>query len=135
MPVIYQDKITRADIQAHPERLYVFGDNFEERGLGGQAKDCRGEPNTIGIPTKRAPHMGPDAFLTDADYGKWWGRAKPKLDRIAAAIGAGREVVIPSAGIGTGLAQLEKRAPTIWLALLAALNQLAKDASSMADKP
>lgn len=52
MPIIKIKRFTRADLQAHPARLYVFGDNFQQRGLGGQTKECRGEPNAIGILTQ-----------------------------------------------------------------------------------
>lgn len=57
--------ITRAYIQKHPNRLFIFGDNLLKQGLGGQAKECRGEPNTFGIPTKRRPSWDVDAFFTD----------------------------------------------------------------------
>lgn len=114
MPIVKCDKIHRAVIRLEPERLYVFGDNFAGTGYGGQARECRGEPNSVGIPTKRAPHMREDAFLTDADLEEWRRRAEPAFSRIEEALANGQTVVLPTAGIGTGLAQLEQRAPAIW---------------------
>ena len=113
MPVIFEERITRAEIRKHPERIYVFGDNLEKRGFGGLARECRGEPNAIGIPTKKAPSMAESAFFSDADYGLWLKATKPAWQRIKQAIFEGKTVVFPKAGLGTGLAQLLGRAPRI----------------------
>lgn len=113
MPVIFQERIERADLRANPARLYVFGDNEARRGMGGQAGACRGEPNAVGVATKRAPSMAESAMWSDADF-----------DRCAAIIDAdmaplfkharnGGLVVFPAAGIGTGLSQLPQRAPRL----------------------
>ena len=42
------------DARRHRDRLFVFGDNDARRGLAGQAA-IRGEPNAIGLATKRSP--------------------------------------------------------------------------------
>jgi hypothetical protein len=39
--------ITRAMVKADRASLFVFGDNMEGRGFGGQAAAMRGELNTI----------------------------------------------------------------------------------------
>ena len=106
----YRDFITRKMLQTEPDVLFVFGDNFLERGLGGQARAMRGEPNAVGIPTKRKPTMKEDAFLTDADSFEWARRSDKALRRLFLHKGL---IVWPTNGIGTGLAQLEKRAPMI----------------------
>ena len=63
MTVIIREYIAHKGIRAHPCRLYGFGDNhLERKGYGGQARECRGEANAIGIPTKRAPSMRENAF-------------------------------------------------------------------------
>jgi len=49
MPILYQDQIKRDDLRAHPDRIYLFGDNVARQGRGGQAKEMRGEPNALGI--------------------------------------------------------------------------------------
>lgn len=114
MTLLYMKKYTRAYIKAHPDWLFVFGDNLERKGLGGQAAEARGEPNAIGIATKRKPTMEPDAFLSDSDYANWMAAERSTLHRLLAASNFGRTIIWPLDGIGTGLAQLEKRAPEIW---------------------
>lgn len=124
MPVVVIDRFKRADIRAHSERFYVFGDNFAKEGRGGQARECRGERNCIGIPTKRAPHMGESAFLSDEDLEEWRKCSETAFVLIGSALARGYTVVMPSAGIGTGMAQLEQRAPTIWAELNTRLLEL-----------
>jgi hypothetical protein len=92
----------------------VFGDNMVERGMGGQAKEMRGEPNAVGIPTKKFPHMRAGAFFTDADFDAWFAKANPKFQRLK---NSNQPIVWPEDGIGTGLAQLQQRAPRIWAQL------------------
>lgn len=114
MTLLYIKKYTRAYIQAHPDWLFVFGDNLARAGYGGQAKEARGEPNAIGITTKKAPNMTPDAFLTDANYDAWFAGERPTFNRLYDAAKAGRTIIWPLDGIGTGLARLEQKAPQIW---------------------
>ena len=111
--------ITREFVQANPDRIFLFGDNLEHVGMGGQAAAMRGEPNAIGIPTKKSPSMSDEAFFTDYEFdsncveidmaitGLWdlW------LDHVATFCTDDIPVVIPSDGLGTGLAELDKRAP------------------------
>lgn len=107
MPLLFQHRIYRADLRANRSALYVFGDNEERVGLGGQAAEMRGEPNAIGIATLRAP-------------GHYWNRRETMrqcavIDKDAAPVFAalddGRVVVFPLDGIGTGLARLKESAP------------------------
>jgi hypothetical protein len=124
MPALIVDWYVRAEIRRHPDRLYVFGDNFARRGFGGQAKECRGEPNCVGIATKRAPSMASYAFLCDANYDEWVEKTMGAWMRIAQAMDAGVTVVWPAAGLGTDRAQLAQRAPKIWRELQARIATL-----------
>ena len=114
MPLRYQCFITRRDLRAAPHTLFVFGDNLERRGLGGQAAEMRGELNAVGVPTKHRPSRRAEAYFSDAEFAA----VKPTIDadmiRLAEHLRAGGEVVWPADGIGTGLADLERRAPRIW---------------------
>lgn len=111
----YVDRYTREDVKENFMWWYVFGDNMQERGLGGQAKACRGEPNTVGIPTKWKPSMTEDSFFTDDDYDAVAPKIYEAFDRLGRIMYIGSGIVVwPSDGIGTGLAQLEKRAPKIF---------------------
>ena len=111
--IVFVKRYTRAEIRAHPERLYVFGDNVSTLGRGGQARECRGEPNVVGIPTKWQPTMDDAAFFTDDDLPKVLPRIKDEFRKLEAHLSAGGIVVWPADGIGTGLAELPKRAPAI----------------------
>ena len=83
--------------------------------FGGQGKEMRGEPNTIGVPTKWSPSRETAAHFTDADCSNFdvMASIRQAFDRIEMALGAGRNVVIPADGLGTGLADLPRRAPRI----------------------
>jgi len=108
----FTERYTREEIQAHPECLYVFGDNYARAGLGGQAKEARGEPNSVGIATKREPSRAEDAFLTDSGCDEWRSLNAEAYDRIEKHLEAGGIVVWP-VGLGMGRANLQSRAPKI----------------------
>jgi hypothetical protein len=102
--------ITRKYVRANPAKIFLFGDNFLGQGYRGQAAAMRGEPNAIGIPTKKKPSNHTDAFFNDAEFEQ----NEAAIDHAFARLdgyGAGTEIVIPSAGLGTGLAKLPHVAP------------------------
>lgn len=106
--------ITRAMLRAEPKTLFVFGDNMVGVGKGGQAREMRGEPNAVGIPTKLYPSMHAEGFFVDADLPKAMPRIDLAFGRLFVHAALGGEIVWPADGIGTGLAQLQERAPAIW---------------------
>lgn len=119
MTIIYKKHITRTFIQSSfPKTIFLYGDNMERGGLGGQAREMRGEPNAFGVPTKHYPTMGETAFFSDDMPKDILQEVKNAIDYpfdIAYAwLAAGGSVVIPQAGLGTGLSQLETRAPKIF---------------------
>jgi hypothetical protein len=118
--IIQQYRIYRQDLQANPNLLYVFGDNEQRVGLGGQAKEMRGEPNACGVATLKAPGqfwtepMTPiQCRVIDAD-----------LARVVRHLAGGGHVIWPLEGIGTGLAYLEQSAPSTFRHLQARVAQL-----------
>ena len=110
----YEKHITRKMLRDNPDILFVFGDNMVEQGYGGQAKEMRGEPNAVGIPTKNYPDIRKRDYFSDADFDK----AKVKIDeafyRLCKHVKAGGQVVVPIDGVGTGYADLPNKAPKIW---------------------
>ena len=125
-------EITRGMLRLAPEILFVFGDNLAGTGLGGQAQAMRGEPNAVGLPTKRRPARDPGAYFTDRDLLEVQRAAAPAIARLRRHLASGGSVVWPSAGIGTGRAELPKRAPAIarfYEEVLADLYQLTDRAS------
>jgi hypothetical protein len=99
--------------QEHPDALFVFGDNMSHSGLGGQAKELRGEPNAVGIVTKWFPDMKETSFFTDEDKESVDFFIVRSFQRLEEALVSGKFVYWPKDGIGTGLAQLATRAPEI----------------------
>lgn len=110
--VVLVARFDRARVSADPDTLYVFGDNLEHRGRGGQAV-IRGLPNAVGVPTKRRPSMDEDAFFTDADLHEAQSRIDAAFDRIRRHLARGGTIAWPADGVGTGRAQLAARAPAI----------------------
>jgi len=102
--------ITRENVQANPDKAYLFGDNLLRTGNAGQAKQMRGEPNAIGIPTKNRPSSTEGSYFTDKDFEK----VKPEIDKALKLAMKYKTIVVPQMGIGTGLAQLKFRAPRIF---------------------
>ena len=149
MIVIKQKWIKREDLQANPNIIYLFGDNLLRSGLGGQAKEMRGEPNAWGIVTKKTPDNTEYAFLTDDEYELNISIINRDLAGLREFIAEKRKkalenkcsiyyfstgftkewyevsmVIIPIDGLGTGLAELPTRAPKTYAYLCEKLEQL-----------
>ena len=107
--------ITREFVRSHQTWLFVFGDNLAKKGLGGQAREMRGEPNAVGIATKRSPSMNGDAFFSDSDAHNVivMGAIKDSFRILEFHLLSGDVVVIPKNGVGGGLANLPVNAPLI----------------------
>lgn len=118
--------ITREYVQSNRNKLFLFGDNLERRGLGGQAAAMRGEPNAFGVPTKKSPSYREDAFFSDEELEQNKIAIDEAFTRIANAITDSiRIIVIPSDGLGTGRAELGTRAPRTFAYLQKRLTELA----------
>ena len=102
-------KITPSYVRSHPNTLFVFGDNDQRRGKGGQAV-IRDEPNAIGFRTKKAPRTSASAYYVDAEYQENISKMKSDLKEISRrSTDYDKVYFIP--GIGEGLAKLKERAP------------------------
>jgi hypothetical protein len=118
--------ITRAMVRENRDALFVFGDNMEGRGMGGQAREMRGEPNAVGIPTKWRPGREDRDYFTDADIKDRdvWHAIHGAIELLREGLRSGKRIIIPSDGIGTGLAELPTRAPKLHLMIETALTGL-----------
>lgn len=105
--IIYQSMIYRADLQANPNAIYVFGDNEQRYGLGGQAKEMRGEPNALGIATLKSPGVPwtDERFYNNRNF------IDIGVTALKYHINAGDTIVFPMDGIGTGFARMKQSAP------------------------
>lgn len=117
--------INREYVRAHREKLFIFGDNLDRQGFGGQAASMRGEPNAIGVPTKKSPSYSDEAFFYDSEFEQNKIAIDRAFDQLTkTASDSTRAIVIPASGIGTGRAQLDRRAPLTFEYIMSRLNEL-----------
>jgi len=124
MPILTQQFIYRKNLKARPEWFFVFGDNDIREGFGGQAKEMRGEPNSIGIRTKALPSTSPDSYWSDDNYEENVEKINEDLKLIKQKLENGLVVVFPEAGIGTGYAKLNEKAPLTYAYLQQSLDDI-----------
>lgn len=118
--------VTREYVRANRDKLFLFGDNLEHRGCGGQAAAMRGEPNALGIPTKKSPSYKKGSFFTDLEFDQNKAAIDAAFAEVEKAISDSiRAIVLPSDGLGTGRAQLDTRAPRTFAYLQSKLTELA----------
>ena len=114
------DYIRREEIYKNRnDKVYIFGDNIQEKGGGGMAGEMRGEINTVGIPTKKTPTMKDDAFFTDNEfsYNIYF------IFKAFLKIPKQRDLVVPR-NIGKGLSKLDTKAPRTYKYLTNLLSSL-----------
>jgi hypothetical protein len=119
------DKIVlRSELKANPTTLYLFGDNDIRKGLGGQAKEMRGESNAIGVSTKKLPARGEEAYKSDTELEKNKEIITNDINKAIAEWNTGKynKLIIPQMGVG--LAELPTRAPETYKFLQQELKRL-----------
>lgn len=108
--------------------LFLYGDNDIHRGKGGQAV-IRDMPNTYGIPTKKLPNNHPNSFYTDEEYDENVQKIKAAFDAVKRIMHTStiyEGIMLPKDGFGTGLAQLNTRAPRTFQYLCEQVDELVK---------
>lgn len=130
--LIYKKRISREDIRStFPTYIYLFGDNMDRVGMGGQAYSMRGEPNSFGVPTKWKPDSRESSYFSDDDFPAVNNAINFPYNLAFAWLLLGGTVVVPADGIGTGLAELPTRAPEIYRYTKFLLDLLAKTAETI----
>lgn len=120
MPLILQKWISRADLIANPTVVYLYGDNEARCGLGGQAKECRGETNSHGVATLKSP----GEFWNEDSVARQCAVLDTDFAPVFQALRDGKIVVFPLDGIGTGLADLKRQSPTTFAYLQTKIEQM-----------
>jgi hypothetical protein len=116
--------------KAHSNMLFIYGDNQLRVGTKGQA--CiRPLPNAFGIITKKKPSYEEDAFFYDSDLTLFSKLIDADLNRLDILQKEYEFVVLPSDGLGTGLARLPTKAPQCF----AYLAQRLKDMTGLTMTP
>lgn len=113
-PIIYLDHITRDFLKQHPDSYFIFGDNLVRTGRGGQAAEMRGEPNAIGVATKRFPNNDETAFFSDSMSERDHRFVKRDLMGVIGLWMLGVQIYASKHGLGTERAELKTRAPKLY---------------------
>lgn len=111
----------------NPDLVFVFGDNTQGFGKGGQAI-IRDEPNAFGVPTKRKPAMTPGSFFKEGNEDDLDAVLR-QIKELWAKLGDGDTIVIPvtkegKVSLGLERAELPSRAPTIYEAIERHVNEM-----------
>ena len=120
---------TRESVAAQPDKIFLFGDNFADAKTGyvpsATQAVIRGLPNAIGISTKFNRRTNTDSFMDDSTYEEFKEHVDKQIETaIELAEETGKTIIVPENGIGTGKAQLEKRAPKSFAYLKQELDKL-----------
>lgn len=122
---------TRESVERFQDRyLYLFGDNTNDRLVTKHIPTStqaviRGLPNAIGIDTKKDRGTKESSYFTDADFDTFKKQVDDAIEKaIETAAENSATILIPKDGIGTGAAQLEKRAPKLFKYLQDKLDNL-----------
>lgn len=113
-PIVLSNEFSIKTCKVNPKILFVFGDNEERVGLGGQAI-IRQQDNTIGIATKASP----GEYWDDENYDANCEVIETDIQRVILYF---REkeyeaMCFPKMGFGTGLANLHVIAPRTFIYL------------------
>src|SRR3972149_6022533 len=124
MKILRLPFISRGLVRANPMVMFVFGDNDIRKGMGGQAKEMRGELNALGIRVKNLPARTPDSYWTDREYSLNEAKIDEDFLPVERHLALGGIVAIPADGIGTGLGAMGIRCPKTYLYLTKRLETL-----------
>jgi len=110
-------------VKSNPQKIWIFGDNDQRIGNGGQAI-IRNLSNTIGIRTKKAPSNSQSSFYSDDEYEINCQKIFEDLILIKSKLIEGYDIVFSKNGYGTGLALLKEKAPRTFLYLCDSLKSI-----------
>lgn len=113
--IVQKEWFSIFDCARHPNWLYIFGDNMDGYGKGGQAviRDCR---NSIGIPTKRHPANTTGDYMSDRTDER-----RAIIEALEAMVSYERKfitIVFPADGLGTGLAKMPEKSPELYMLII-----------------
>ena len=117
--IVIVEHYTPELVRQYPNYAFLFGDNEKRSGTGGQAV-IRNEPNAIGVRTKKSAR--PNIYWSDKHKDS---SVKMMSEDFLRAFNGGYDaIVIPSNGLGTGLAKLKEKAPQTFKWLASFVNEL-----------
>ena len=124
--IVYSGEWTRETCKSMPKSLFIFGDNDAQKGCKGQAV-IRYEPNAYGIPTKKMPYLSENSFYTDGEYAENKIKIDAAIEKIISVLHQYDAIIVSAGKLGSGLAQLDKRAPKTYKYLQEQIDRLLGD--------
>lgn len=106
---IFKGNWTENQVKENPDKIFIFGDNIQRTGKGGQAI-IRDNDNAFGIATKKLPNTNKEAYFSDNELEENKKVIDVDIQNILDSA-EGRTIVFPQNGLGTGLAKLKEKAP------------------------
>jgi len=107
---IFSGNWNNIDVMKSNTKFFVFGDNCERWGKGGQAI-IRDLKNTIGIRTKKKPDNLSSSFFNDSEYESNCQLILEDILTIKEKNVLDIDVVLSKNGYGTGLAKMSEKSP------------------------
>ena len=120
----FTDNISREYVQSHPDEIFVYSENYLREGYGEESKEMRGEPNTVGIVTRKKSGTTEDSFFNDLEFEENKIKINEGIKEIISFIDEGKKINFPTQGIGTDSSQLKLRAPKTYEFLIQTLKAL-----------
>lgn len=129
MPVFDIPMVTRDRVRAGKLFLFAFEDDALRSTDAGLAAQCRGEPNAVGIRTRRG--VGNDATATwrDDDLVRHQAMLDDDFAILVSWVEAGGPVFLPKAGLGMLQPRLVDTAPRTFLFLQKKVKELRASAA------
>ncbi|NLC23327.1 MAG: hypothetical protein GX776_02470 [Oxalobacter sp.] len=112
-----------SDVKANPDYIFVYGDNDQHKGEGGQAV-IRYAKNGLPIRTKKAPGYDEADYYIDAEYKENIKKLDEDFAAIKKALEEGKKVVISANGYGNGLSRMPTKCPRTYEHLEKKLDEL-----------
>ena len=107
---IFSGNWTNIDVMKSSNKFFVFGDNCERWGKGGQAI-IRDLKNTIGLRTKKKPDNLSSSFFNDLQYEDNCKIILQDILTIKEKSLLDIDIVLSKNGYGTGLARMSEKSP------------------------
>jgi hypothetical protein len=107
--IIIPFHISRTYIQRHTDWIFIYGQDYQERGMFGQSNAAYGEPNAFMVPTCRKMCKS-NRYWSDSEYLE----VCSYIDEAINKIPRDGRIIIPFPKIGMGASQMNYMAPKLF---------------------
>jgi hypothetical protein len=129
MPVFDIPMVTRDRVRAGKLFLFAFDDDEHRQTEAGLAAQCRGEPNAVGIRTRRTAAAEAAAAWRDDDLLRHQAMLDADFAILISWVEAGGPVFLPKAGLGMLPPRMMDTAPRTFLFLQKKVKELRASAA------